>query len=165
MIKKLLFVFLLIFLVLAKESSAAFDMSLGAGYQTIDFGAMELGEEKTISARGNYEQQFNLTSDNGRRWYLKAQLVRPFSCGIHSIPAENFQWIVEEVRDGRGVVSTSMSTPSSFSTHPVLIYTSADTDNTGTEVQIRLKYKLEIPEQQATGAYTAHIRFIMVEEL
>ncbi|NQS99920.1 MAG: hypothetical protein HQ595_02455, partial [Candidatus Omnitrophica bacterium] len=55
--------------------------------------------------------------------------------------------------------------PNSFSTTPVLIYTSAASDNTGTEVQIRLKYKLDIPQAQAAGAYTAHIRFLMVEEL
>jgi len=164
MLKKLA-AFLFVFLVLPSQTFATFDMSLGAGYRTVDFGAMELGEEKTLSRRGGYEHQFNFTSDNGRRWYFKTQLVRPFSCGGYSIPAEDFQWIVEEVKDGKGIVSASISRPSPFSTHPVLIYTSTNSDNTGTEVQIRLRYKLKIPQEQAAGSYTAHIRFIMAEEL
>ena len=157
--------FLFILFVLPKQAFAAFDISLTEGSRAIDFGTMKMGEEKMISGRGDYEQQFNFISDNGRTWYFKAQLVRPFSNGIYSIPAENFQWIVEEVKNGRGVVSTSMSMPSPFFTSPVLIYTSADDDNTGTEVQIRLRYELKIPEKQTTGSYTAHIRFIMVEGL
>ncbi len=80
MLKKLA-AFLFVFLVLPSQTFATFDMSLGAGYRTVDFGAMELGEEKTLSRRGGYEHQFNFTSDNGRRWYFKTQLVRPFSCG------------------------------------------------------------------------------------
>ena len=165
MIKRFLIAFLFMFFVLPKESFATFDMSIGVGYRTIDFGAMELGEEKTISRRGGYEHQFNFTSDKGRRWYFKAQLVRPFTSGVYSVPAQNLQWIVEEVKNGKGIVSVSMSTPSPFLTTPVLIYTSAEDDNTGSEVQIRLRYRLNIPPKQAAGAYTAHIRFVMVEEL
>lgn len=165
MLKKLLIAFIFVFLILPPQALATFEMSMGAGYRSIDFGPMELGEEKTLSGRGGYEHQFNFTSDKGRTWYFKAQLIRPFSSGRHSIPVENLQWIVEEVRYGRGVVSASISAPSSFSNFPALIYTSADTDNTGTEVQVRLRYKLKIPEEQAAGAYTAHIRFIMVEQL
>lgn len=164
-LKRLLIAFIFVLLILPPQALATFEMSLGAGYRSIDFGPMELGEEKTLSARGGYEHQFNFTSDKGRTWYFKAQLIRPFTSGRHSIPVENLQWIVEEVRSGRGIVSTSMSTPGSFSNFPVLIYTSADSDNTGTEVQVRLRYKLKIPQEQAAGAYTAHIRFIMVEQL
>jgi hypothetical protein len=157
--------FILVFLLLPPQALATFEMSLGAGYRSIDFGPMELGQEKTLSRRGGYEHQFNLTSDNARTWYFKAQLIRPFTSGRHSIPVENLQWIVEEVRSGRGIVSTGISRPSSFSRFPALIYTSADSDNSGTEVQVRLRYKLTIPDEQAAGAYTAHIRFIMVEQL
>ena len=163
--KRLLVILLVMLFILPNAGFATFDMSLAAGYSSIDFGPMELGEEKTISGRGGYEHQFNLTSDNGRRWYLKAQLVRPFTSGAYSIPAENLQWIVEQVINGRGIVSASLSSARPFSSSPALIYTSADTDNTGTEVQIRLRYKLSIPDKQAAGAYTAQIRFIMVEQL
>ncbi|MFC1631339.1 hypothetical protein ACFL2I_02180 [Candidatus Omnitrophota bacterium] len=165
MSKRWLLIFLLLFAFFAKDCWAAFEFSLAEGYRTIDFGAMELNEEETIAARGGYEHQFNCTSDQGRTWHFKAQLIRPFTSGTQTIPAENLQWVVERVGAGRGFVSTSLSTPSPFSTSPASIYTSADTDNTGTEVQIRLRYKLRIPQTQAAGTYTAHIRFIMVEEL
>ena len=140
-------------------------MSLRDGYRTIDFGGMKLGEERTLSERGGYEHRFSFASDTGRTWYFKAQLLMPFTYGAHTIPSENLQWIVEQVINGRGILSRNRSMPGPFSTMPVLIYTSADTDNTGTEVAIKLRYKLKIPKNQAAGPYTAHMRFIMVEEL
>lgn len=162
----LIFIALLfVFSVLPKQALATFDISLTEGSRAIDFGTMKMGEEKMLSGRGNYEQEFNFISDNARIWYFKAQLAMPFTNGIYSIPAENFQWIVEEVKNGQGNVSTNILTPSSFLSYPALIYTSAGSDNTGTEVKIRLKYKLQIPEKQPAGSYTAQIRFIMIEEL
>jgi len=165
MLKKQLAILLLLLFVFPGISQAEFDMSLAVGYRTIDFGRMELGEEKTLAAKGGYEHQFNFTSDNNRRWYFKAQLVRPFTSGAHVIAPEDFHWIVDQVRVGQGTVSNRISTPRAFSKTPALIYTSSGADNTGTQVQIRLKYKLDIPEEQAAGAYTAHIRFVMVEAL
>jgi len=164
-LKRFIIILLLIFFALPKLAFAAFDMSIEGNYKTINFGAMNLGEEKTISQRGGYEHQFNFNSTNGRTWYFKAQFVMPFTSGTYTIPPENFQWIAEQVINGQGVLSTSLSRPDSFSTYLVLIYTSAASDNAGTDVQIRLKYKLKIPKNQVAGAYTGHIRFIMVEEL
>jgi hypothetical protein len=165
MLKRAIIILLLIFLAMPAPAFAVFDISIEGNYKTISFGAMKLGEEKTVSRKGGYEHQFNFNSTNGRTWYFKAQLLMPFTSGAHTIPPENFQWIAEQVINGRGVLATTLSRPSSFASYPVLIYTSADTDNTGTDVQIRLKYKLKIPKNQVAGAYTGHIRFIIVEEL
>ena len=156
----------LAFLAVASPAALAeFELAMASGYNTIDFGPMELGEEKTLARRGGYEHQFNFTSDKGRTWYFKAQLVRPFTSGAHTIPAENLQWVVEQIANGQGTVSASLSSPRPFSNSPVLIYTSTGTDESGTQVQLRLRYKLDIPQQQAAGAYTGHIRFIMMERL
>ena len=163
--KIFLIVFFLVLLILPKETFATFDISIEEDYKTIEFGAMEMGEEKIISRKGGYEHQFNFTSTNKRIWYFKAQLLRPFTSMAHSIPPENFQCMVEELRNGQGFLSNNISTPVSFANYPVLIYTSSGTDNDGTEVQMRLRYKLNIPKAQAAGSYTAHVRFIMVEEL
>ena len=162
---KLSISFLFIFFILAGQALATFQMSLSSGFSSIDFGAMQRGEEKTLSERGGYEHQFNFTSDNARTWYFKAQLIRPLTNGMYTIPAESLEWVVEEVIGGRGIDATNISSPSPFYAGPVLIYTSADTDNSGTQVNIRLKYRLTIPEKQAAGTYTAHIRFMMIEEL
>ena len=105
MLKRLLIAFIFVFLILPPQALATFEMSLGAGYRSIDFGPMELGEEKTLSGRGGYEHQFNFTSDKGRTWYFKAQFLMPFTSGTHTIPPENFQWIVERVINGKGKIS------------------------------------------------------------
>lgn len=162
---RFLIVFLLILFIIPKEVFATFDMSIEDNYKTIDFGAMELDEEKTLVQRGGYEHQFNFNSTNGETWYFKAQILRPFTSMTYTIPPENFQWIVEELINGQGILSANVSKPAPFSTTPVLIYTSAGNDETGTRVRIRLKYRLKIPKNQTAGVYTAHIRFIMVEEL
>ncbi|MBL7157577.1 MAG: hypothetical protein ISS92_05415 [Candidatus Omnitrophica bacterium] len=167
MIKKPIFIILVFMLLILPEarSFAAFEMSLAEGFQTIDFGTMQMDEKKSITRKGNYEHRFDFTSDTGRTWYFKTHMMRPFTSAQHSIPAENMQWIVEQVVNGGGLVSNSVGSPGNFSTSPVLIYTSSGNDSTGTTVQIKLKYNLKIPEYQAAGSYTAHIRFIMVEVL
>jgi len=163
--KRILIIAFLIVFFLTSNAHATFNMSITAGYKTIDFGGMKLGEQKTLATRGNFEHQFDFDSTNGRTWYFKAQLLRPFTSGVHSIPPENFEWIVEQVISGNGVLSRNVTTPGPFSRNPVLIYTSGASDNTGTTVKIKVRYKLDIPKKQPAGAYTAHIRFIMVEEL
>ena len=163
--KRILVITFLAVFFLASSAHATFDMSITAGYRTIDFGGMKLGEKKTLATRGNFEHQFDFNSTNGRTWYFKAQLIRPFTNGVYSIPPENFEWIIEQVINGNGVLSRNITTPGPFSMDPVLIYTSGASDNTGTTVTIKLKYKIDMPKKQPAGAYTAHIRFIMVEEL
>ena len=167
MIKKPSFIILVFMLLILPEarSFATFEMSLAEGFQTIDFGTMKMDEKKSIARKGNYEHRFDFTSDNGRTWYFKTEMLRPFRSSQYSIPAENMQWVVEQVVNGGGLVSNSVGSPGNFSTSPVLIYTSSGSDNTGTTVQIKLKYNLKIPKYQAAGSYTAHIRFIMVEVL
>lgn len=166
MIKRvLLIIFFLTFFILSKEAFATFDISIQDNNNLLGFGAMGTGEEKTLSEKGGYQHQINFNSNTGRIWYFKVQMVRPFTSGVYTIPQENFQWIVEKLRNGQGVISANIGSPGPFSTFPVLLYTSSQNDNTGTQVEIRLSYKLKIPENQAAGAYTAHVRLIMVEEL
>ncbi len=166
MVKRvLLIIFFLTFFMLSKEALATFDISIQDNNNLLGFGAMETGEEKTLSEKGGYHHQINFNSNTGRTWYFKVQMVRPFTSGVYTIPQENFQWIVEELRNGQGVISANIGNPEPFSTFPVLVYASSQNDNTGTQVEMRLSYELKIPENQAAGAYTAHIRLIMVEEL
>ncbi|MBN1354371.1 MAG: hypothetical protein JW994_06860 [Candidatus Omnitrophica bacterium] len=165
MIKKFLIALFIALLVLPRIVFAAFDMTIEPNQRSIDFGRMDMGEEKTLEERGGYEHMFSFVSTNNRIWHFKAQLLRPFTSGVHTIPAENFEWVVDEIRNGQGSFTANISQPSHFSTLPVLIYISSGADNTGATVQIKLKYKLKIPKYQAAGAYTAQIRFIMMEAL
>lgn len=151
--------------ILPGRAFATFNMSLTSGYNTMDFGGMRIGEEKMLSDKGGYQHEFTFTSTNARTWRLKAQLLRPFTSGTSSIAPENFKWIVEELQNSQGYLANSISTENPFSTFPILIYTSANSDNTGTQVRMKFRYKLKIPKSQAAGAYTAQVRFIMVEDL
>ena len=167
MFRRAIFIIVIFVLLILPEtkSFATFEMSLGEGFQTIDFGTMQMDQEKSITRKGNYEHRFDFTSDTGRTWYFKTYMLRPFTSARYSIPAENMQWTVEQVVNGGGLVSNNVGSPGNFAMSPALIYTSSGNDNTGTTVRIKLKYNLKIPKYQAAGSYTAHIRFIMVEVL
>ena len=122
MIKRvLLIIFFLTFLMLSKEALATFDISIQDNNNLLGFGAMATGEEKTLSEKGGYQHQINFNSDTGRIWYFKVQIIRPFTSGVYTIPQENFQWIVEELRNGQGVVSANIASPEPFSDFPVLV--------------------------------------------
>jgi len=131
----------------------------------IDFGNMNTGETKELAEQGVYHNEVTLTSTNNKTWYLKANMVRAFTSGMNTIPAENFKWVVVSVDNGKGIVNGNVNNPTSFSTMPDLIYTSADTDNTGTVVKLKFRYILTIPKNQVAGGYDAVIRLTMIETL
>ena len=147
----------------AGVSHAAITMDLDR--TTIDFRSLNTGQTSELADQGTYHNQVTCSSTNNKTWYLKAHLVRPFTSGMNTIPAENFQWMVVSIGNGRGMVTNSINVPTSFSTIQSTIYTSAETDNTGTEVKIQFRYILTIPKNQVAGGYDAIVRLMMVESL
>ncbi len=147
-----------------KESFGAISLSLDNSL--IDFRAMDTGETMEVSDKGFYHNEITCSSTNDQTWYLKAQLIRPFQYGMHTIPAENFEWVVVSIGGGTGVVNGDMNRPNSFSVSPTgLIYTSGAGDNSGNEIRIQLRYKLTVPKNSIAGSYNATIRLIMTEVL
>jgi len=151
--------------VLFSVREAAAEITMTLDRNQIDFRVMDPGETREVTDQGVYHNQISCTSTNDVTWYLKAQIIRPFTSGMHSIPNENFRWKVVSVGDGRGQVYNNVNTANPFTTYPGVIYTSADTDNTGTQVDIQLRYVLTVPRNQIAGHYDAVIRFTMIEIL
>jgi len=144
---------------------AEFDVSIEEETTFLDFGAMESGETRILSEKGAYHHQINCTSDNGNIWYLKLDVVRPFTSGKNTIPAKSLFVEVEELPAGQGTVNSGLNRRQPLSPTTTLIYTSAGSDNTGTQVNLRMRYILEMRENQIAGAYSAHLQYLMVEKL
>ncbi len=142
---------------------AAIDMSLDR--DMVDFRTMEIGQTSEISDQGVYHNQLTCSSTNNKTWYLKVNMVRPFTSGAYTIPNEYFEWKVVDVIDGRGIVTNGTNVPTPFRDNPSLVYTSDPLDNTGTEVKIRFRYILTIPKNQIAGSYFASVRWTMTELL
>ncbi len=147
----------------AATADGALQMTLD--YNMIDFGAMNTGESKEVSIKGVYHNQLTCSSTNNITWYLKAQVVKPFSSMQYAIPEDNFKWTVVSVGIGRGIVNGGLNFTFPFSRIPVLIYTSDAADNQGAAIDISFRYTLAIPENQVAGNYNATVRFIMIETL
>jgi len=145
--------------------AASASISMTIDRDMIDFRTMDPGETRELSDQGVYHNQITLSSTNNKTWYLKAHLLRPFTSGANSIPNQNFRWKVISIGSGRGTVYNNVNTENAFSNQPSLIYTSADSDNTGTEVVLQLRYILEVPKNQIAGNYDAVIRFTIIEIL
>jgi len=162
-IKKIFYILCVVMLLCAGSSDAALQMTLD--YNMIDFGAMNTGESKEVTIKGAYHNQLTCSSTNNMTWYLKAQVVKPFSFMQYTIPEENFKWTVVSVGAGKGIVNGGVNFTFPFSRTPVLIYTSDPDDNTGTAIDIAFRYSLQVPDNQVAGNYNATVRFIMIETL
>lgn len=142
---------------------AEFDMAIDRNL--IDFRTMDPGQTKELADQGVYHNQVSCTSDNDRSWYLKTYLARPFTSAMNTIPNENFYWIMVSKGNGRGIITNNVNTETAFTTFPSVLYTSAETDNTGTPVALQLRYVLKVPKDQLAGSYDSIIRFSMIETL
>lgn len=147
----------------AADAHAAISMT--ADRTTLDFRAVDPGSIVELADQGSYHNEITCTSTNNKTWYLKANIVRPFTSGMNTIPSNNLKWIVVSAGDGKGTISGAINMPTSFTTIPSIIYTSVDLDNTGTAVKIRFRYQLVVPKNQIAGAYDAVIRLTMNELL
>ena len=130
----------------------------------IDFGFMNISENKHLKEKGSYHNQITCTSDNDNTWYLKIHLAEPFNSGSAYIPYESFQWRVTSVANGSGIVYNENEFRP-FLDIPVAVYTSGPNDNSGTEVSIRFDYQLSIPKNQLPGNYRSAVRYTLSELL
>jgi hypothetical protein len=154
---------LLLTVVAVPSSQAVITMTIDRAM--VDFRIMENGQSTEVSDQGVYDNQVTCTSTNNVTWYLKTNLVRPFTSGPNTIPNENFSWKVVNVVNGRGMVFNNLNAANSFTDARSLVYTSDPADNTGAEVRIQFRYLLTIPKNQIAGNYFATVRWTMNETL
>lgn len=147
------------------STNARAAISMALDRNMLDFRAVNPGSSAELADQGDYQNEVTCSSTNNKTWYLKAHLVRPFTCGVNTIPSENFKWIVVSVGSGRGTLANTINMPTSFASAPSIIYTSGDVDNSGTEIKLRFRYLLVVPKNQVAGSYDAVIRLTMNELL
>lgn len=154
---------MMIVLVWAGEAHAALTMNLDRSQ--LDFRAVNPGDTVVLADQGVYHNIVTCASTNGKTWYLKAHMVRPFTCGMYTIPGENFQWMCVSTGQGNGIVYNRINIANPFTSTPGLVYTSDSTDNNGKEVKLQFRYILTIPKNQVAGSYDSVVRWTMLEIL
>ena len=139
-------------------------LQFSTDHRSLSFGLMRLGEEKILAQSGSFHNEVTCASTGGAAWYLKVNLVTPFSSGADEIPVEAFRWQLTQT-DGTGsVVSQNQFRP--FSLTPDLVYISGPGEDTsGTPVHLQLRYSLTIPNTQTAGSYLTTVRFTLTEVL
>lgn len=163
--KKLLFYafffILLAFIFFPPHADAILELSLEGN--NLDFGFLNVGEEKELVDKGSYHQEVICKSTNNRTWNLNIYCLNPFATDKYALAWENFTWTVTWT-DGKGtLIKEHDYVP--FSAIPSLVYISQGEENTGTAVKLQFKYRLRIPLNQPMGNYFTLVRFSLIEPL
>lgn len=140
-------------------------ISMSLDRDLVDFRTMESGKSAVISDQGVYHNELACVSTDNQTWYIKANMIRPLTSGMNTIPNENFQWMVVDVINGKGIVFNNRNVPVAFSNYKGLVYTSDPADNNGASVKIRFRYILNVPKNQIAGNYFGSVRWTMTELL
>jgi len=156
-------VVMMVLLVWTGAAHAALTMTLDR--QQLDFRSGNPGDTIELADQGVYHNVVTCTSTNRITWYLKAHLVRPFTCGMYTIPNENFKWMCVSMGQGNGTVFNRINIANPFTVTPGLVYTSDSTDNNGKEVKLQFRYLLTIPKNAVAGSYDSVVRWTMLEIL
>lgn len=156
MIAKILLLIALFIFFLTSTASAAFSIVLDLN--SIDFANMKPGQ-----IRGDLPSQgitVTCTSDQGNPWYLRICVKEPLThMGNPSsiIPNENFLWYGLETT-GTGTLVTAEQ---DF-TEERIAYT-APAGEGASGVDIKLRFKLKIPQTVQSGDYATEITLTLIE--
>ena len=135
--------------------SSTFEVSTEA--IPIDFGVIDSGEAVELYP-DRYFNEVRCISNHGRTWFLKA------ACGDLTSPNASISKTHLKIKvfwtNGKGNYSFDWV---SFEDVPVLVYTSGDADNTGNEVRMQFKYKLDPLIGVPAGNYGAIVTYTMSE--
>jgi len=141
------------------EVAAVFSLSLDNPH--LAFGLINPGENK-ILGEGHFFHEAKCRSNNGRSWYLKAQLISLRLLGKeYSLPYSCLKWKISESTGAYRQQTGSDFT--AFSSEPELVYTSEGDDPKGREVILRFQYSLTLPREAPAGNYVGQIIFTMTE--
>lgn len=150
-------------LILSLSCTAYATIEISTDHRALFFDVMQLGEEKELAQLGGYHNQITCSSTNGNTWYLKINLLQPFTQGQETIPLESFKWQLAWTGGKGTLLSPYQFKP--FSLIPDLVYISGANESAGAAIDFQFKYYLKIPETQVSGAYNTTIRFTLTEVL
>ncbi len=126
----------------------------------------QLSPDKTaILGEGTFFNQVTCRSNDGRAWYLKAQVLslRHLDSN-HVLPVSSFKWrVVDSTGSAEPVGGRSEFHP--FAAEPVLIYVSQGKDTQGQPVILKFQYSLTTPPDALAGTYIGEVVFTMTESL
>ena len=142
------------------EVAPVFSLSLSNPH--LEFHQLSPGNTYTIGEGGFYNE-VRCRSNNGRPWYLKAQLMSLRHVGMNaSLPADALRWKAASV-SGAGEPPSGRWDFEPFAERPVLIYASRGEDERGREVVLQFQYSLTCPLTAQAGDYIGQIIFTMAE--
>lgn len=128
--------------------------------EDVAFGLMHVGE----IAGDMPSQGINVTctTDRGNPWFLRIYLTEPLALEGYryiTIPNENFYWYGMNTT-GSGTLVTNEE---DF-TEEKVVYTAPSGEGTD-GVDIRIRFKLKIPQYQAKGRYQGAITLTLIEDV
>ena len=124
----------------------------------------EVSPGKThILGEGHYYNEVVCLSNNGRPWYLKAQLIslKHLQQNYRLPPQQLKLKVWEAVGEGEIVKGRNQFDP--FSNEPMTIYIGRGRDAEGAKVIVRFQYSLTCPPDAPAGSYVGQIIFTMAE--
>lgn len=124
----------------------------------------QLSPNKTaILGEDHFFNQVKCRSNNGRAWYLKAQVLSLRHLDSNYVlPVSSFQWkVVDSTGATEPVGGRSEFHP--FTAEPVLIYVGQGKDAQGQPVILKFQYSLTTPPDAPAGTYVGEVVFTMTE--
>ncbi len=124
----------------------------------------EVSPGKTyVLGEGHFYNEVVCRSNNGRPWYLKAQLISlKHLQQNYRLPPQQLKIRVFD-SNGQGEVVRGRNQFDPFTAEPMLIYTAQGRDTEGAKVVLRFQYSLTCPPDAPAGSYVGQLIFTMAE--
>ncbi len=126
---------------------------------SIDFGYVEPGKTVELNEAAYYNA-IECNSNKGKTWYLKVSVLGDISGPSPFVPLDSFKWTVFRAA-GEGTPAEGWQP---FTPEQKVAYTSSGRDNTGEDVVIQFKYKLNLPNKAVGGYYRAKLLYTMTDQ-
>jgi len=128
---------------------------------TLDFGSIKPGERVELYPAEPFHQ-ITCISNNKKNWYLKISVPADINGpGGQSLPKDRLKWQIFWT-NGSGVKKEGWE---SLQDKTTVVYTSGPLDSQGDEVNIKLRYALDVPGNAPAGHYTAVLIYTITESL
>ena len=142
-------------------AAAADTFTIGVDVNALDFGGQLPGANASLGGAG-YFNEVTTISDHNAAYYLKIYDTAPLTSGSRAIPNSCFRWLTTYT-DGAGTLNYVDG--HTFDTTPILAYTAAGADLTGTAVHTRFRYTVVVPDNQVAGTYLTTVIYLLTETL
>ncbi len=120
----------------------------------IGFGYTDPGTSTELK-KDTYYNSVTCNVNKGETWYLKISIIGSEVSGPSQIPVESFKWKIFR-STGDGAYDDQWHP---FTSKPMAAYTSGSNDNTGGDVTVQFRYRLDLPGDAAGGYYSVKVMY------